>query len=315
MRTTKPGRRWKRWRSDRGQSTALVTSMLMVLMLFVGVVVDVGQAVNRRIAVQIVADTGAYTGAAVMATGLNQMAYWNARLQDAWALFTWAMLPAFTIHDTECDAADGAEGIYSVAWDTLNIAFQGVSYAYANYPYMQARAVSINNIYDLFPGEADRFRFAEWSISPEVGVIPMSRDYMNLMNTEPVPDGTDPSGAIPGIISSQTSLTYACESFPPPKVEIRNRDYNVWYMKSGDAVKHFVWIVTAPSTKALVFDSLFGGNVIPEMRAVAVAKPVGGSIKDGTSDYVTKMEVLSKVMTLPAIIDSKYDRGFRPVTH
>jgi hypothetical protein len=301
--------------SQRGQSTALVTSMLMVLMLFVGVVVDVGQAVNRRIAVQIVADTGAYTGAAVMAVGLNQLAYWNARLQDAWAVFTWAHIAAFTVHVTECDAADAAEQAYSAAWNTFNAAFQGVNFAYSNYPFMEAKRVSIYNINDLFPGEADRFKFAEWSISPELGIIPMARDYASLMSVEDVPDGTSPNGVIPGIISSQRSLTYVCGSFPPPKVEVRNRDYDVWYEKADDTVKYFVWIVAAPRTKALLFDSLFGGDIIPEMKAAAVAKPVGGSIKDGESDYITKMEILSKVMTLPAIMDDRYDRGFRPVTH
>ncbi|MBI1874756.1 MAG: Tad domain-containing protein [Acidobacteria bacterium] len=68
-------------RGQSGQSTAMVVTMLFLLMLFVGVVVDVGQAVNRRIALQIVADTGAYTGASVMAVGLNQIAYFGVRLR------------------------------------------------------------------------------------------------------------------------------------------------------------------------------------------------------------------------------------------
>ena len=52
-----------RWRSARGQSTALIITMLWLFVLFVGMVAVVGQAVNRRIALQIVADSGAYTGA------------------------------------------------------------------------------------------------------------------------------------------------------------------------------------------------------------------------------------------------------------
>lgn len=299
---------------ERGQSTALVTSMLMVMMLFVGTVIDVGQAVNRRVALQVVADTGAYTGAAVMATGLNQLAYWNARLQDAWAVFTWAMLPAFTIHDHECDAADAAEGLYDAAHMGLSAAFSGVNYAYANYPYMEAKRVSQYNIRDLFPGEVDRFTFDEWSLSPEVGVFGLKRDLTNLMGTEDVPDGTSPNGAVPGIIGSQKSLFYVCESFPPPKIEFRNRDYDVWYQKADDQVKYFVWIVTAPASKALMFDSLFGGDAIPEMKAIAVAKAVGGTIKDGESDYITKMVPVTKV-SAPVILDTKYDRGFRPVLH
>ena len=39
------------------------------MLMFVAVVANVGQAVNRRIALQIVADAGAYTGASIMGTG------------------------------------------------------------------------------------------------------------------------------------------------------------------------------------------------------------------------------------------------------
>ena len=306
--------------SERGQSTALVTSMLMVMMLFVGVVVDVGQAVNRRIGVQIVADTGAYTGAAVMATGLNQLAYWNARLQDAWAAFTALHITAFAGRFSECDYADAVENLYSVAWNGFNAAFQLVNYVYANYPYMEAKRVSLYNINDLFPGEAANFEFSEWSTSTEDGIIWPQRDFLTLMSVDDVPDGTSPSGFVPGTISSKKSLTYVCGSFPPPRLEIRDRDYKVWYEKADDTVKYFVWIVKAPRTKALLFDSLFGGDIIPAMKAAAVAKPVGGEIKGGDSDYVTKMELLSKVMTFSidgqaAILDDKYDRGFRPVEH
>src|SRR5580704_10285316 len=87
--------------SERGQSTAFVASMLFVMMLFVAVVANVGQAVNRRIALQIVADAGAYTGASIMATGLNQLAFWNAALQYTWAIFTLpptVILPAAPVY-------------------------------------------------------------------------------------------------------------------------------------------------------------------------------------------------------------------------
>ena len=61
------------WRSDRGQSTAMIIVMLNVFILFVALVANVGQAVNRRVALQVVADAGAYTGATKMAEGLNYM--------------------------------------------------------------------------------------------------------------------------------------------------------------------------------------------------------------------------------------------------
>ena len=58
-----------RYRSQRGQSTALVITMLMVFVIFTSMVVNVGQAVNRRIALQMVADAGAFTGGTRMAEG------------------------------------------------------------------------------------------------------------------------------------------------------------------------------------------------------------------------------------------------------
>ena len=73
------------WRDERGQMTALVLPLLFVLVLFVAVVANVGQAVNRRIALQVLADTTAYTGGSVMATGMNHLAYWNRQLQRAYA--------------------------------------------------------------------------------------------------------------------------------------------------------------------------------------------------------------------------------------
>jgi hypothetical protein len=289
-------------------------SMLMVLMLFVGVVIDVGQVVNRRIALQLVADTGAYTGAAAMATGLNQMAYWNKKLQDAWSIFSFAMTPAFLVHLTGCVVSDPAESLYKVAHFAASTAFKTANIVYASYPYMEAKRVSLYNINDLFPGEGDRFRFAEMNVLPEVGTILPQRDHLKLMNTEEVPEGTRSNGFTPTLIGAKKSLTYMCTAVGVD-AQPRHGEYGLWYQRSDDTVKHFVWIVTAPPTKALLFDSLFGGNVIPEMKAAAVAKPVGGSIKGGNSDYITKMELLTKVMSLKGIIDTKYRLKARPVTH
>ena len=57
-------------RNERGQSTVLFVMLLSVTALFVAVVGAVGTLVNRRIALQAVADTGAFTGATVMAAFL-----------------------------------------------------------------------------------------------------------------------------------------------------------------------------------------------------------------------------------------------------
>ncbi len=71
-----------RYRSQRGQSTALVITMLMVFVMFTSMVVNVGQAVNRKIALQMVADAGAFTGGTRMAEALNYISFANGVIQD-----------------------------------------------------------------------------------------------------------------------------------------------------------------------------------------------------------------------------------------
>jgi hypothetical protein len=68
-----------------------------------------------------------------------------------------------------------------------------------------------------------------------------------------------------------------------------------------------------------MFDGFFGPNAIPEMTAVAVAKPVGGSIEKGQSRYVAKMVQVSNVMQMRGVIRDSYfsdsQGGLRNVTH
>jgi hypothetical protein len=89
----------------------------------------------------------------------------------------------------------------------------------------------------------------------------------------------------------------------------------LWYKKNG--TDYFVWHVKAPRTKALFFDSLFGGDSIPAMRAVAAAKPTEGSIQRGDSNYVAKMVPVRKTMIAPAIFDNMLTGLFkvRPILH
>ena len=50
--------------------------------MFVGTMVNVGQAINRRMALQIAADAGAWTGATNMAIGMNALADVNEWRHD-----------------------------------------------------------------------------------------------------------------------------------------------------------------------------------------------------------------------------------------
>ena len=63
--------------SERGQSTPFFLCFLVLMTVMVGTMVNVGQAINRRIALQIAADAGAWTGATNMAIGMNALAEVN----------------------------------------------------------------------------------------------------------------------------------------------------------------------------------------------------------------------------------------------
>lgn len=319
----------RRWRSERGQSTALVASMLFVMVLFVGLVVDVGQAVNRRIALQVVADAGAYTGASVMAVGMNQLAVWNRAMQYAWVLFTSPPSPmytAFELHETSCNAADVAEGIYGGAMGILDRIFWAENMGYAMLARSEAESVSEANAADLFPSE--RLQYAEFNTDPQVqaghwvgggglwlpgwvgGFFWAFREPFTT-GTERVPDGTPVRALnIPGILGmllvpAQSHNWYTCQDAFPMRLEFRVKEYPVWYRRSryvdpttGNPASSFVWVVTAPPTRALMFDSWLGamGGSIPAMQAVAVAKPVGGDIEAGRDEYATKMIPVATLM-------------------
>lgn len=354
-----PGAR-RTWRDARGQSTAFVLSMLFVLVLFVSVVANVGQAVNRRIALQIVADTGAFTGASVMATGLNQLAFWNAMMQYAWLGLTAPMfsplygsfkaqqageslpiLPTsvFTyIPLTECNTAGGYIATYKMLRGAFGLAYDAENVLYALRARREARRASVFNSVDLFPGE--QLNFMEHSLADTLelgGILPfVARNYGVLAITPQVPDGTHikaisflqsrliSSWADVILVPATRSLDYACvtiyyirnpvtdERINLHYYQYRHAEFKVWRHKIP-RVDSFVWIAKAPATRALMFDNMFGGNSIPAMTAVGVAKPVGGEIEGGSEDYVAKMVPVASVMASSRGLPTEVPAWFTPV--
>jgi hypothetical protein len=346
-------------RGERGQATVFVASMLVVMLLFVAVVANVGQAVNRRIALQMVADTGAYTGASIMATGLNQLALWNAALQYTWALFTIPASPVYTpfqfqrvglsaVPSGYCKSIEGWIGYWSAVRDGINLVYRVENVGYGLLASSEARSTSDFNAADLFPGE--RLEYGEFDSLADLrddplGAIPPARSALTLDESPLVDDGT-PLRAVPVIrripgssllfVPAERTLNYGCVDNAGwvPYVRWSSRRFVTWYHHS-DGVKSFVWIVKAPATRALMFDSFFGGNAIPEMKAAAVAKPTGGSIEEGRREYIVKIMPLATVMagsrmlrsllpdwlsalapsSIGRIADPRYDRGGRIVTH
>jgi len=332
------------WRSERGQSTAMVVAMLFTLILFVSVAADVGQAINRRIAVQMIADTGAYTGATVMAVGMNQLAYWNLWLQRAWAVYSWPMYTAMNLYFfPSCELADDLTEIYEGVWQVINLAYQWVNVKYWVQARGEAARVTDFNAADLFPsretgGPHEELQYTEYNLSPDVNIsvkrniLPTLREdafyvFPALIPSEQVPDGTD-CAVDWASTDAKPEFSYLCirDSCGPfcayPSWE--SQSPHVWWKKASDDPAYFVWIVTAPRTRALMFDwfldtSADKQGAIPEMTAAAAARPVGGSIVDGESTYVAKMVPLSEVMWSPGgtIYDKAYSGplGIRIVLH
>jgi hypothetical protein len=317
----------RRWRSERGQSTAMVIVMLWVLVLFVALVANVGQAVNRRIALQVIADAGAYTGASKMAEGMNHIAYANGVIQDFYALATeaWAVNTAAF---ATCSGYDGINSAYKGAYQAMNVPIQIINYSYggAMTPvgvHKEAERVSDYNAWDLFPQE--HLSYSEYDFSTETGVIMPSRDLFNLIDIEEVPSWTeDPNSKWPSIpplgSTGKSSWTQPCLTVCGlvPCVLPETWDFPLWYKRSSSDVRYFVWIAEAPATRSLIYDSIFGPNSVPAMKAAAVARPVGGDIKKGEPQYVAQMVPVKRVMTTGGYITDSRSPGFgglRQVTH
>jgi putative Flp pilus-assembly TadE/G-like protein len=319
------------WRSERGQTTAMIIVMLWVFILIVGMVANVGQAVNRRIALQTVADAGAFTGATVMAEGLNYMAYANWWIQNLWAFMTWAFWAVFIASGFDCDAPNSVISAYKGLRLLFAGGYEAINWTYAPYAYAEARRISAYNAADLFPPESNRLSYREFDPSPEAGFIMclddlqnlgLCRDLLSLMKSEDVPDGTEPEDTwVPALFDSVKQRTFVCKRQlgPIPIPSSTVFQFDVWYQRSSTKTRYFVWRVKAPATKAFVFDSFFGPNAIPEMTAVGVAKPVGGSIKKGQDRYVAKMVPVKNVMQTGGFIRdpnfSDFLLGMRNVTH
>jgi hypothetical protein len=324
------------YRDQRGQTMAMAVVVLFGMCILVAVVANIGQVVNRKVALQIVADTGAFTGASKMAEGMNYLAYGNAWMQSIYGYWTYAWTATAVLTVDDCEALDGVTGFFNGVFWVFRAPFEFYNAAYANLPYMEARKVSVANVNELFPGEGNRFRFAEVELG-DIGsdpglVIPFvhasltnggsARPFLQLASVDRVDEGTEarikyPAPVPPvGLFPTWQGPAFCVHWGIPPVPG--TTDLLQFFFKKSEGTNYFVWHVKAPKTKAFFFDRLFGGTSIPEMRAVAAAKPIGGSIEKGDAHYIAKMVPVRKTMLAPAIYDDKMKSllyKFRPILH
>lgn len=293
---------------ERGQTTPFVLSLLMMLTMVVAIVVNVGQAVNRRIALQTLADAGAYSGANEMAIGMNYLARWNDYLHDAYEMvkiatghytfgFATCTTPAGYV---TCNSINGFDNGVIGAWQgisgVLKGAFWATNVSYAIRAHTQAARHSRFNAFELFPGEAETLVWDErisdigdpeaWA---ELAGLGSARNPYQLVGVENVSEDRYWYG-------------HGCNQFDA--FCFRSQHFDKWFRKEDDDVSDFVWVVTAPEVDFLMLPGLFGK--VPLMRAAAKARPVGGTIEDGEEGYVVKMETLDK-----EIYDGKFTRTRR----
>lgn len=263
--------------SERGQTFPFVVTLLLALFIVVATVINVGQAVNRRIFLQIAADAGAFTGATEMARGMNTVASLNRRIHQAWAGLTYATM-GFTV--TTCPASDAGVIGYATVVRATNELINRVNTAYGQRAHTEAERVTRFNAEDLFPGE--RVQMAERDAATGLA---SRRPSDHLVDLERVPDGTPP--VVQALSLARSSARWVClaglAALP------RNAVFRLWFQKRGTDPIDFVWVVKARPIRARFFDSFFGPDLIPAMTAVAAAKPVGGEIKRAEAEYVAKL--------------------------
>jgi hypothetical protein len=286
-------------RGERGQSTPFFLCFLAVMLMFIGLIVNVGQAVNRRIALQIAADAGAWTGATNMAIGMNALADVNQWRRDIRPLIKPGLWVAGPI---------GLSGVVITIWEVattiINFVDMGIQLGYAKIPYDEASRVTWYNTQDLFPGEQLRwyegFRPGLLSNGPDEisNEMPFNKSRPTACAEQPFL--TDSFPFLPCLVDEDPiddSILYTVPCFPfgqCPQVY----DYIQWWEKDPLEIS-FIWVVEAPTAKPIYNPlGLFGDDAIPRMLAASHAKPVGGTIESGDAEYRVKFVPLSKASML-----------------
>lgn len=277
---------------ERGQVVFFVITLLLTMILISAAAINIGQAVNRRLMLQVLADAGAFTGATEMARGLNTIARLNLRIQRDWAALTRATA-GFTL--APCAIVDPALAIYPARRATWALMIRRLNVAYGIRAEQEARRVTRENAAQLFPREQGAIVRRAREGDPFLGLRrqrPAGRvveiSERRRPGVRPVANGTPAAPQVFALSPARTNPIFACTQPPLPAAPRRPR-LAVWYEKTRTPEVGFVWVVTAPAVRARMFDSFFravvGRTAIPEMTAAAWAAPAGGEIRLAREQY------------------------------
>ncbi|MGH9461109.1 MAG: pilus assembly protein TadG-related protein [Vicinamibacteria bacterium] len=275
----------RRRRGEAGYTTVFTMASFFTLFLFFALVANVGQAVNRRVMLQMAADAGAFTGASVQSSGLNMISYYNGLIHKAWQ-WTERLMLYFTIQF--CGVDDVITRAYNIAQAALSVTIQVVNHGGAAWAVMEAESVTRDNLKQLFPdgsahtalqsvGRALANPRSIWGTAKNV--FYMRRAWKPLFSEL-------------SLVRLEEDSVFKVWICYRPKAHFRLKfgSFDRWYTKEEDSeITRFYWWVTADEVPALVLPELFG--TVPPMTAVALAKPIGGDLapKGNGPRYLAKL--------------------------
>jgi hypothetical protein len=287
----------ERCRSEKGQTTLFVLCSFMVFFMLFALVANVGQAVNRRVMLQMVADAGAFTGASAQATMLNTISEFNQIIDTTWDVAT-ALMLYWTFQF--CGVDDAITAIYRIIETVMSIMIRVSNHGGAAWALMEAEMVTRQNIRHLFPDGSVHTpiqSFGSLLSSPSAAGTGASHIY-NMQKAWP----TLFSGFQLVALEQETvTKNWICYT-PPFSLSSKNGNFNLpWEKSNEDEVTRFYWWVTADPVDALVLPKKpwmpFGFPQVPAMTAAALAKPIGGAVApdEEGSEYVARLIPLSTI--------------------
>lgn len=264
--------------TEQGQTMFFFVVAFWTLFLFLAFVVNLGQAINRRVMLQMVADAGAWTGAAKQAQVLNSL----SKLNDAeknWIYtptqvlsvdFTVTLEPLAVVAEYLWKIGNGVyKTMFTLRNQTGNMDAVGA-----------AMDVTEKNANELFHGES-------------LDYVNMKYAYLatELMTTKKVEKMAGSNTEFVGIywIGADTHTVDLSE---------------VWNIaEDNHKIVNFLWWVKAPAVGGPVLPSIFR---IPQMTAVALAKPTNGSLDPENGGNAHSHGYVVRMIPLSYLKDSSY---------
>lgn len=239
-----------RFKSERGQTTIFFIAAFWTLFLFLAFVVNLGQAINRRAMLQMVADSGAWTGAAKQAQVLNTLSDLNDDEKN------WIYTPAQILSGGFVLTVEPLGGIAQVLWNVGNGIYKVVFLLRNQMGNVEAVSkaleVTRKNNQELFPNESLDYVSSQWIYAAAKLIETKKVSKMAGSSTEYV--------AVYWIGANTYNVDLS----------------EVWNIaEDNHKIVNFLWWVRAKETGGHILPSIFR---IPSMTAVALAKPTGGSL-------------------------------------